>query len=190
LKGAIGFDIVSTIESGIGHVVVLNSAGSVFAWGRNGYGSVGDSTTTGSYTFIFYLNHIDKLVPVAIGGALIGKTVTKISASGLLTICLTSNQLIYAWGILMYMSGVNIATLWTGDGTAGQKTTPTALSMTIFASKTIVKAGISTVLALTADGYVYGYGQNYYYTVCQTVLLTLFRLVMNLFPKQIVQHLY
>jgi alpha-tubulin suppressor-like RCC1 family protein len=57
LKGAIGFDIVSTIESGIGHVVVLNSAGSVFAWGRNGYGSVGDSTTTGSYTFILYLNH-------------------------------------------------------------------------------------------------------------------------------------
>jgi alpha-tubulin suppressor-like RCC1 family protein len=104
---------------------------------------------------------------VAIGGALVGKTVTKISASGLLTICLTSNQLLYAWGILMYMSGVNIATLWTGDGTAGQKTTPTALSMAIFASKTIVdvKAGISTVLALTADGYVYGYGQNYYYTV-------------------------
>jgi prepilin-type N-terminal cleavage/methylation domain-containing protein len=100
------------ISAGGGYSLALTSDGQVYAWGDNGYGTLGDGTLT------------NRSVPVAVDatGVLAGKTVTQISAGYGHSLALTSDGQLYAWG-------------WNhagrlGDGTTTLRSSPVAVNMT------------------------------------------------------------
>ncbi len=83
--------------------------GKVYCWGRNQYGQLGNGTTT------------DSSVPVEVGGALTGKTVTVIGGSTDVS-CAIADSKIYCWG------RNDKGQLGVGDNT--NRATPTLISTT------------------------------------------------------------
>ena len=88
MRGALSGKTVTAIAAGSYHTLVLTSDGKVFAWGYNGWGQLGDGTTT----------HRTTAVAVDMSGALLGKTVTAIAGGGGHTVALTSDGKVFAWG--------------------------------------------------------------------------------------------
>ena len=77
------------IGTGLGyHTIVVNNNGMAYIWGRNDYGQLGYNSNSNSNTPIFVYN----------GGALDGKTVTKVAAGLFHSIALTSDGGGYTWG--------------------------------------------------------------------------------------------
>mgnify|MGYP003439826326 CR=1 FL=1 len=87
--------------------------GKVYCWGRNLYGQLGNGTTT------------DSPVPVEVGGALSGKTVTAIGGASDVG-CAIAESKVYCWG--RNDQGQ------LGDGTTTSRNTPTLISTTNFGS--------------------------------------------------------
>src|SRR5690606_25568531 len=85
--------------------------GSIFTWGNNEYGQLGDGTTT------------DRSSPVAVSmsGVLNGKNITQVSAGGEHTIALSIDGSIFAWGNNEYGQ--------LGDETTTLRLLPVAVSM-------------------------------------------------------------
>jgi len=67
------------------HSCALSDDGKMYCWGYNGQGQLGTGTTT------------DSAVPVQIGGALAGKTITEIGGTANTT-CAIAEGKIYCWG--------------------------------------------------------------------------------------------
>ena len=89
------------ISAGGSHIIALKSDGTVWAWGHNYDGQLGDGTKT------------DKTTPVQVSG-LTG--IVSISAGYCHTIALKSDGTVWAWGYNYYGH--------LGDGTKTDKTTP------------------------------------------------------------------
>ena len=90
--------------------MVLTSDGSLYSWGKNNYGQIGDGTT----------NNYNLAVAVKTEGTpMAGKTVVDFSISNEHTVALTSDGQIYAWG--RNESGQ------LGDGTNTASTLPVAV---------------------------------------------------------------
>ena len=133
------------IAAGDAHAAALADDGTVFTWGGNGQGPLGDGTTT------------QKTSPIALpASAFSNKTITKITAGWSHTLALASDGTVFAWG--------------RGDkGQIGNNTTtmtntsPIALSAASFGGKTVRTFGTTSGLnsfIITTDGTVYGWGQN------------------------------
>ncbi len=71
------------MEGGEWHTVSLKSDGTVWAWGANGSGQLGDGTT------------IDKLTPVQVSGL---SSVIAVAAGSFHTLALKSDGTVRAWG--------------------------------------------------------------------------------------------
>ena len=115
------------------HTVALKRDGSVWAWGSNGYGAVGDGTET------------DRSRPVAVG--LDG--VKAIAAGGDFTLALRTDGRVWAWGAN-----------WDGqlgDGTSFSRSSPVNIGLSGVAA---IAAGGTHALALMADGTVVAWGRN------------------------------
>ena len=143
--GVLAGKSVVGIAAGTSHSMALASDGSVFAWGGNSTGQLGNGTNSASS------------VPVAVtsSGALMGKTIVAIAAGGAHSLALTSEGRVFAWGLN------NSGQL----GTPGpsQSWVPIEVSATgVLAGKTVIAiaAGSSHSLALTSDGCVYSWGSN------------------------------
>jgi alpha-tubulin suppressor-like RCC1 family protein len=144
MSGVLLGKTVTAITAGRDHTVVLTSDGKLFAWGANGRGALGDVTT------------INRTTPVAVAmsGALLGKTVSAVTAGNGYTVALTSEGKVFAWG-------------WGQFGQLGVGTTWDFLGPTVEASgallgKTVIAIAahnVSTV-ALTSDGQVFAWGWN------------------------------
>ena len=80
-----GKNIIS-VSAGYEYSLALDSDGNVYAWGWNGYGQLGDGTTT------------EKYPPIQVGGALVGKEIVSISAGLSHSLALDSDGNVYAWG--------------------------------------------------------------------------------------------
>lgn len=128
-----GLADVTAAESGAGHFVARRSDGTAWAWGANGYGQIGDGSTS------------DRLTPVQVGG--LGNVVA-VAAGGNHTLALKGDGTVGAWG---YNSHGQL-----GDGTLDQRTTPVAV--TGLANVTAIAAGNAFSLALRADGTVWRWG--------------------------------
>ncbi len=147
MNGALAGKTITVIAAGAHHTVALASDGSIYAWGRNEFGQLGDGTA------------MARAAPVAVtmSGALAGKTVTAIAAGAGHTLALASDGTLYAWG----------QNTWgqLGDGgTLGQRT-PVAVTMSgVLAGKAVVAiaAGSGHSVALTSDGGLYAWGYNFY----------------------------
>ena len=128
------------ISAGSCHNLALKSDGTVWAWGDNSSGQLGNGTTDNSTS----------PVKVSFPG---GVTVTAIAAGGYHSLALTSNGTIYAWG---YNNTGQI-----GNGTlAPAVTSPVKVSFPGGVTVTAIAAGDYYSMALTSDGTIYAWGDN------------------------------
>jgi alpha-tubulin suppressor-like RCC1 family protein len=126
-------------------VLALSSEGKVYGWGHNSHGQLGNNSTVQSFT------------PVAMdmSGALSGKTIVAIAASGYSTLLLASDGGLYATG---YNDGGQL-----GNNSTTSSSVPVAVDMTgVLSGKTIVgiAASLPSGFAYTSDGQVYAWGRN------------------------------
>ncbi len=128
---------VATLSLGSMHAMALKTDGSVWAWGLNQDGQLGDGSTT------------DRRTPVSVTGLTSG--VTKIAAGSGFSLALKNDGTVWAWG------GNRYGTL--GDGSTSQRRTPVAVSG--LANVIEITAGAEHAAALTADGNVWTWGRNY-----------------------------
>ena len=94
-----GLTGVVAVAAGSKHSVALKSDGTVWCWGLNGSGQLGDGTTT------------DRLIPVQVAGL---SGVAAIEAGATFTVALLSDGSVRAWGQGAYL----------GDGSYDASTTP------------------------------------------------------------------
>ena len=129
-----------SIAVGGGCTVALKSDGTLWAWGYNRYGQLGDGTTT------------DKHSPVKIGT---DTDWVSIAAGGGYTVALKSDGTLWAWGDNGYGE--------LGDGTIIDKHTPTQIgSDTDWVSIAAPSTGNGHTVALKSNGTLWAWGWNYY----------------------------
>jgi alpha-tubulin suppressor-like RCC1 family protein len=174
---------VASISVGAGHVLVLSQSGSVFGWGRNTHGQLGDGTTT------------DRREPVEVSVGQVTQLATGIASSH----AVTSTGSLLSWGraigpgtstgpgavgvtaqaSLTLPRGAEVAMVDAGQRhlvvltRAGQLLTfgvdpggrPLPASMPAepsFGRVTSISAGDNHTVALTGKGVVLAWGANYY----------------------------
>jgi alpha-tubulin suppressor-like RCC1 family protein len=122
------------IAAGIEHTLAIKSDGTLWAWGRNDYGQIGDGTTT------------DKHAPVQIG---IDNKWVAVSGGQDHSVALKSDGTLWAWG----KNGGQI-----GDGTTTERHSPVQIgSDTNWVS---VSAGATQTIAIKSDGSLWAWGFN------------------------------
>jgi uncharacterized repeat protein (TIGR02543 family) len=125
----------AAIETGGYHTVALKTDGSLWAWGCNNIGQLGDGTTE------------NKNVPTQIAA---GSTWIAVSAGRQHTVAIKSDGSLWAWGA---NSNGEL-----GDGSTDFKKVPTQISTEQWA---LVSAGTSFTVALKADGSLWTWGRNH-----------------------------
>ena len=146
--GALAGKTVMAIAAGDQHSVALCSDGTVFTWGANTYGQLGNGTTT------------DSSVPVAArtsgaASALAGRTIVAIAAGASHTLVTCADGAVAAWG--------RNASGQLGDNSTTDRNVPVFVNTAgVLAGKTVVAmaAGASHSLALCADDTVVAWGDN------------------------------
>jgi len=140
---------VTAIAAGYGHMVALKDDGTVWAWGDNGYGVLGDGTTDPSYT------PVQVLGPEGVG-VLTG--MTAIAAGSIHTVTLKDDGTVWAWGY-NYKGQL-------GDGTTDPSYTPVQVlgpeGVGVLTGMTAIAAGWYHTVALKEDRTVWAWGNNGY----------------------------
>jgi alpha-tubulin suppressor-like RCC1 family protein len=137
-EGGVGIlsDIIA-VAAGNGFSIALKSDGTIWAWGDNTYGQLGDGTTTA------------RLTPVQVTG--LSGTFVTISAGGSHALAIRSDGTLWAWG----------------DNSSGQlgnsSVAATSSSIPVQASISNIKyvsAGFDHTMALDNNGSVWTWGNN------------------------------
>jgi hypothetical protein len=121
------------VAAGLEHTLAFQSDGTLWAWGRNNYGQLGDGTTT------------TRLRPVKVM-----QDVKAVTAGWLHTLALKTNGNLWAWGTNRYSQ--------LGDGTTMTRLSPFKVMEGVAA----VTAGRGYTLALKTDGTLWSWGNNPY----------------------------
>ena len=130
-------DVIAISAAGGGHSLALKSDNTLWAWGNNNSGQLGDGTTS------------NRSVPVQVGG-LTG--VVKISTGNLHSLAIKLDGSVWAWG---YNNGGQL-----GDLTTTSRSTP--IQVGGIAGAVGISGGHSHSLAVKFDGTVWAWGQNSY----------------------------
>lgn len=143
--GALAGKQVVALSVGRYHTVVRCDDGTVFGWGGNSNGQLGDGTT------------LDRYVPVAtlMTGALAGKRVVALSAGSYHSLALCDDGSLAAWG---YNNNGQL-----GNGTIVNSPVPVAVdSSGVLSGKQVISiaAGNDCSYALCSDGTVAAWGGN------------------------------
>lgn len=142
--GGVGYlSGIIAVAAGDSHSLALKSDGTVWAWGLNTNGRLGDGTTT------------QRTTPVQVkgtGGVGYLSGITSLSAGLAHSLALKSDGTVWAWGL---NSNGRL-----GDGTTAQRTTPVQLLN--LSGVMSVAAGSSHSLALKSDGSLLAWGYNLY----------------------------
>lgn len=128
---------IKQVAVGTGFTLVLKADGTVWGWGDNSYGQLGNGTTANSLT------------PVQVTGL---SNVTSISASWYHCFAIMSDGTLKAWG--------KNDSSQLGDGTTTNSSIPKTISG--ISSVASVSAGFSHSLAIKTNGSVWAWGNNYY----------------------------
>jgi len=143
----------TAVSAGIAHSLALAEDGTVWAWGSNYSGQLGDGTTTNSAS----------PVQVRAGGSASGgflSSVTAISAGGLdkelsFSLALKADGTVWAWG----SAGGSWHFLGSALAPPGQSSEP--IQVQAPPGIKAIDAGGTFSLALTGDGTVLGWGRSY-----------------------------
>ncbi|MCL6560248.1 MAG: hypothetical protein K6U74_15935, partial [Firmicutes bacterium] len=130
-----GLSDVVAIAGGGGHSLALKNDGTVWAWGWNQDGQLGDGTTTSTTT------------PVQVAGL---SNVVVIAAGERHSLALRGDGTVWAWGYNGYGQ--------LGDGTTDNRLTPAQVPG--LSGIISIAAGIYHSLALKSDGTVWAWGYN------------------------------
>ena len=123
------------VSGGLDYTIAIKSDGTLWAWGNNTYGQLGDGTT------------IDKLTPVQIGTS---SDWTDISCGLNHNMALKANGTLWSWGRNLYGQ--------LGDGTTVNKTVPTQVGTeTNWVS---IETRYHHNLGIKSNGTLWGWGQN------------------------------
>jgi len=128
------------ITAGTYHTISLKNDGSLWAWGYNDYGQLGDGT-----------QFTDRLTPVHIGSD-IDWTQISAPAGGCHTLALKSDGTLWAWGWNDYGQ--------LGDGTVIDRLTPVQIGVDTNWAR--ISAGACHTTALKSDGSLWAWGNNDY----------------------------
>lgn len=131
-----------TLAAGAFHTLALKSGGTVWAWGDNFYGQLGNGTLS---------NHPDSSIPVQVPD-LTG--VVSIAAGYAHSLALKSDGTIWAWGTNTYGQ--------LGDESTTTRFTPVQVSVLTDHDVVAIAAGYAYSLALKSDGTVWAWGNNSY----------------------------
>jgi len=143
-SGVLNGQTVTAISAGVNHTCAV-AGGQAYCWGYNGYGQLGNGTTTSS------------TVPVAVStsGVLGGHLVIAINAGGNHTCAVADNGQAYCWGYNGYGQ--------LGNGTTTSSTVPVAVATWGVLSgqtATDISAGDNQTCAI-ASGQAYCWGNNF-----------------------------
>ncbi|MCT1400347.1 S-layer homology domain-containing protein [Paenibacillus sp. p3-SID867] len=133
-----GLSGIKAISGGLGyHGMALTENGSVWTWGKNDNGELGNGT------------RIQQNAPVLVNGL---SDVTAIAAGGYYSLALKSNGTVWAWGV----NGSGEL----GDGTTTDRYVPVQVDG--LTDVIAIAAGGSHSLAVKQDGTVWAWGKNTY----------------------------
>lgn len=130
----------AAVAAGSSHILLLRTDGTVWAWGANGQGQLGDGTQTNRSAPV--------VVTVAPGMPL--TNVVAVTASNSTSYALTASGVVWSWGY--YTNGA------LGDGSTTIRTR--AAQVPTLTDVVAITAGASHVLALKTDHTVWGWGAN------------------------------
>jgi alpha-tubulin suppressor-like RCC1 family protein len=123
------------------HTCAIDTGGQAYCWGNNGWGQLGDNTTT------------TRRVPVAVQQPA-GVTFTQLAPGGAFTCGLTSGGQAYCWG--------NNTNGQLGNGTLTSSLLPVAVSQPAGVTFTTIRAEQSGVCGLDGNGQTWCWGYNAY----------------------------
>ncbi len=127
--------VTSVIAAGYSHTLALKSDGTLWAWGDNSYGELGDGTTT------------QRTIPVKIASTV---SWAAIAAGQYFSVGLKTDGTLWAWGYNYYGQ--------LGDGTAISRYTPVRIGTDT--DWVAVAAGQLHAIALKKDGTLWTWGNN------------------------------
>ena len=127
-----------TIAGGGGAGYAIGSNGSLYAWGYNIYGQLGDGSTTNS----------DTPVPVSLPSGVTAKAVT---GGGGFAHAIGSDGKLYGWGLDATANQV-------GDGSNTNQVTPVVITLAAGVTPTAVSDNLHTGYAIGSDGNIYAWG--------------------------------
>ena len=130
--------VVKSVSGGLNYTLALKSDGSVWSWGANDDGQLGNGTT------------VESLAPQAI--QTLSRGVVAIAAGWDAGVALKSDGSVWTWG--------KNDRSQLGDGTKSSSSTPTRVSA-LKGKVTAIAAGLSFVLVLKSDGTVWGWGDDF-----------------------------
>ncbi|MBI5778435.1 MAG: putative Ig domain-containing protein [Planctomycetes bacterium] len=134
---------IVAIAGGYEHSMALKNDGTVWAWGNNGWGQLGDGTTA------------MKSAPVQVkgpGGVGFLTNITAIAGGAYHSIALKNDGTVWTWGSNYYGQ--------LGDGTMTDRLTP--VQVTGLTGVIAITKGIIHNVALKNDGTVWTWGNNWY----------------------------
>ena len=120
------------------HSLALRADGSVWAWGGNESGQLGDGTTT------------LQMSPVRVAGALLSTPIREVAAGTQFSLALDTNGIVWSWGLN--------TTGQLGDGTFAPRQLPAQVAG--LSNVVAIAAGQNLAAAVKADGSVWRWGRN------------------------------
>jgi len=129
--------VLPQISAGYRHTLALHNDATVWAWGQNYYGQLGDSSITERY------------IPAQVSGL---ANMNAIAAGGFFSMALKDDGTVLTWGDNYYGQ--------LGDGTTDSHSTPAQVSG--LTNVTAIEAGFQHGAALKDDNTVWAWGDNFY----------------------------
>lgn len=126
---------VTDIAAGMYHSIALRADSTVWTWGRNSYGQLGDGSTK------------DSSVPIQVKGL---SKVVAIAAGAYHSLAVTSDGSVWAWGLNAFGQ--------LGEGSTEKRSEPEQVSNLSNVFK--VAAGLHHSVAVKSDGSVWAWGWN------------------------------
>jgi RHS repeat-associated protein len=151
--GGVGFLTgIVYVAAGVQHSLAVKSDGTVYAWGWNAWGQLGDGTLTDSSTPLIVKgpDGVTPLTGVAMVSASVGRG---LDGGAAFSLALKTDGSVWAWGDNFYGQ--------LGDGTTTDRAFPVRVGGSGFDTVVAISAGDSHGLALKSDGSVWSWGADW-----------------------------